>query len=174
MPTTIKSIWIEAEHWASGEWNPRDENSAVRVELSDGTAWVATFFTYQNIESLRLKKAATGECLSGKYFWATDLVLIDELTRARVEEVVAHMLAEQEFSSAFAPAGRADHTEDGSADGHRMTEPEADESLRASSLLGGRVVKRVVAHSPKSVMLEFTDGTRLFVNSGSSVELSIT
>ncbi len=94
-------IWIEAEQWAPGEWEPRDCNSDVIVSFENGTEWVATFFTYQNILSLTKKNQGTGEGLSGKYFWAIDMLLVDELTRERVEEVVADLIAVGDFERVF-------------------------------------------------------------------------
>src|SRR6185295_19098650 len=73
------SIWIEAEEWAPGEWNPFDANSDVLVSFEHGRTWVATFFSYKNIQSLVDKYRVTGESLSGKYFWASDLILVDEV-----------------------------------------------------------------------------------------------
>ena len=94
-------IWIEAEQWAAGEWIPADCNSDVIVSFEKGAEWVATFFTYQNISSLAKKNQSSGECLNGKYFWATDMILVDELTRERVEEVVIDLIANQEFERVF-------------------------------------------------------------------------
>ena len=95
------TIWIAAEHWAEGEWKPVDDNSDVIVTLKDGSRWFATFFSYANIGSLTQKNTQTGECLGGKYFWATDMILVDEVTRAGIEEVVSNLLAEGYFESVF-------------------------------------------------------------------------
>jgi hypothetical protein len=94
-------IRIEAEQWAPGEWEPMDCNSDVIVSFEKGAEWVATFFTYQNISKLAKQNQSTGECLNGKYFWATDMILVDELTRERVEQVVLHLIAVGEFESVF-------------------------------------------------------------------------
>lgn len=98
--SNVESIWIEAEEWEFG-WDPLDDNSDVKVVLSDGSSWVATFCTYRNIATLRSKNVETGECLGGVYFWATDLILIDELTRERIAAVVEDLIANGEFESAF-------------------------------------------------------------------------
>ena len=45
-------VWIEAEEWAPGEWDPIDCNSDVKVSFRHGSAWVATFFTYKNVMTL--------------------------------------------------------------------------------------------------------------------------
>jgi len=97
------TLWIEAEHWEPGSWNPSDGNSDVIVTFADGTRWVASFFSYANIASLTRKNQITGECLSGKYFWASDMLLVDEVSRPRIEEVVAHLVAEGKFEWIFTP-----------------------------------------------------------------------
>ena len=94
-------VWIEAEHWSAGQWLPRNANSDVVVTFADGRRWAATFFSYENINAMRLKNQETGECLGGRYFWATDLVLVDEVSRSRIEAVVADLLTSGEFQSAF-------------------------------------------------------------------------
>jgi hypothetical protein len=94
-------IWIEAEQWAPGEWEPSDCNSDVMVSFERDGEWVATFFTYKNLSTLVKKNESTGECLNGKYFWATDMILVDELSRERVEEVVSHLISEGEFENVF-------------------------------------------------------------------------
>lgn len=101
MNTQQYSIWIEAEEWAPGEWTPRDDNTDVIVTFEDGARWVATFFSYQNIVSLAEKNHQTGECLGGKYFVATDAILVDEVTRQRIKEVVVDLIRRREFERHF-------------------------------------------------------------------------
>ena len=95
------AIWIEAEQWAPGEWTPTDDNSDVIITFEDGKHWVATFYSYQNISSLTKKYQEQGDCLSGKYFVATDMILVDEVSRERIEEVVIDLLKENEFETYF-------------------------------------------------------------------------
>jgi hypothetical protein len=94
-------IWIEAEQWAPGEWNPVDCNSDVIISFEKGAEWVATFFSYANISTLVEKNRVNGECLGGKYFWASDMILVDEISRERIEEVVKHLIEAQEFECIF-------------------------------------------------------------------------
>lgn len=50
-----------------------------------------------------------------------------------------------------------------------------NEAERASEMLRGKVVARVIRNRPTEVLLEFTDGTRLFVDrAADALELSIT
>lgn len=49
------------------------------------------------------------------------------------------------------------------------------EAERATELLKGKVVAEVMRHRAKEVCIEFTDGTRLFVDhKPDNIELSIT
>lgn len=97
----VKRIWIEAEEWADGECTPDDDNTDVIVIDLSGKKWIASFFTYSNILSLAEKNKGTGECLGGAYFWASDVILIDEVTRSRIESVVLDLIERGEFESAF-------------------------------------------------------------------------
>jgi hypothetical protein len=95
------TIWIEAEEWAPGEWRPEDSNTDAIVTWEDGSRWVASFFSYKNIQTLTKKNKRTGECLSGAYFWSSDMILIDQVSRQRIEEVIDHLLNEGEFEVVF-------------------------------------------------------------------------
>ena len=99
----IKSIWIEAEEWASGEWTPANDNTDVIVTLEDKSKWGAWFFSYSNISSLVTKNKLIGECLSGKYFWASNMVLASEVSREQIEEIVKYLIIQKPlvFQSIF-------------------------------------------------------------------------
>ncbi len=108
------TLWIEAEEWAPGEWTPVDDNTDVIVTFADASRWVATFLSYANIQTLTEKNRRTGECLAGAYFWASDMILIDEVSRPRIEEVVQHLIQEGEFEAIFTylpPADPSDNDE---------------------------------------------------------------
>ena len=97
----IESIWIEAEELPPDEWNPLTGDTDVTVKLTDGTFWVASFFTYQRIRTIVADFKISGECLHGKYFWVSDMILVDEVSRERIEEVVKHLLSENVFQEVF-------------------------------------------------------------------------
>ena len=94
------SVWIEAEEWGD-PWDPRDEASDVLVTLPDGSRWIATFVAYDHVPTLVQRNRESGECLAGTYLWATDLVLVQEITRATIEAVVADLVRDGGFESAF-------------------------------------------------------------------------
>lgn len=98
MKYTVK---LETEFWEKYSWTPQDCNSNAWVKFENGERWVATFFTYKNILSLREKNQKTGECLNGKYFCATDMILIDEINQKLIETVIKEMIDRQEFETYF-------------------------------------------------------------------------
>lgn len=69
------------------------------VTFENGERWLGTFFSYRNILSLAKKNRQTDECLGAKYFVATDMILVDEGSRARIEGVVADLIKENEFKT---------------------------------------------------------------------------
>ena len=50
-----------------------------------------------------------------------------------------------------------------------------EEAERATELLAGKVLERVLRHRPGEILVQFTDGSRLLADvKGTSLELSIT
>lgn len=78
-----------------------DGNEDIFVKFTNGDQYVATLFTYKNIETLRQKNKKTGEELYGKYFWATDMILIDNLSMTTIKEVIDDLLKDNSFNSVF-------------------------------------------------------------------------
>lgn len=101
MQESRKHIWIEAEEWGDGEWDVEDANTDVMVVFSDRSKWIASFFTYKNIRTLREKNKQTGESMSGAYLWSSDMVLIDIASRERLEQVIDYLIQNNEFQSVF-------------------------------------------------------------------------
>lgn len=103
MNNQIKEIWIESENKGAiigGELETND-NSDVIVTFSDNSRAIASFFTYKNIEFLRHKNKETGECLNGKFFWASDMIIVDKINRQEVEEIINHLITEDDFFQIF-------------------------------------------------------------------------
>ncbi|GLX69350.1 hypothetical protein [Paenibacillus glycanilyticus] len=94
-------IWVEAEIWPVGSWDCKDNNSDVIVVFPDRSKWMASFFTYQNIDTLRQKNIQTGECMNGAYFWSSNMVLIDIISRERIEQLIDHLIEHDHFQSVF-------------------------------------------------------------------------
>jgi hypothetical protein len=103
MDTIIKAIWIGSEDKGPiiGGKLYTDDNSDVIVTFADGKRSVATFFTYENVRTLTEKNKRTGELLSGKYFWASDMILVDRIDRVTIEKVIDELIKEKHFHRVF-------------------------------------------------------------------------
>jgi len=101
MRCSDRHVWIEAESWPVGAWDINDANTDVIVVFPDRSKWGASFFTYQNIQTLRQKNIQTGECMKGAYFWSSDMVLIDFISRGRIEKIVDHLIESDNFQKIF-------------------------------------------------------------------------
>lgn len=94
-------VWIENENCTEKNHDVTRDNTDVIVKFEDGTRFYATFFTYENINWLREKNIKSGESLSGKYFWSSDLILVDVIDRSRIEEIIEHLIITGEFVEIF-------------------------------------------------------------------------
>jgi hypothetical protein len=84
-----RHIWLSRQ---LSEAEIHDTSVDVIVTLPDRTRWWGTFFTYKNIESLRQKDKETGECLSGTYLWAVNMIICEDVSRETIEKVVDDLL----------------------------------------------------------------------------------
>ena len=81
--------------------DPDNDNVDVQVTVPNGDNFSATFFTLQNIDTLMKQYKKTGECAKGLYFWASDILIVQELTEHTICETIDNLLAEEEFASVF-------------------------------------------------------------------------
>lgn len=92
----IKSIWYEFDN-CSDLLNEYDSNSDVIFELEDGSKWCATFFTYPNILTLSKKNEASGELCAGRYFCATNSILISTMSKDLIQQVICQLILQNEI-----------------------------------------------------------------------------
>ncbi len=101
MDSGIKKIYLSIEKAGSRSIDYENENTDVIVQFQNGDLFAAAFFTYKNLESLRVQHHVDGEFLNGKYFWADRMVFIENCYIETVWEVVSHLLEEGNFSRIF-------------------------------------------------------------------------
>ena len=94
-------LWLEAEEWPAGEWDPADSVTDAIVTLGDGSRWIAACCSFAHLATLRATCAETGENLGGRYLYASDLILVDDTRRETIEAVVRDLVARGELASAF-------------------------------------------------------------------------
>lgn len=95
------TLWIEAEEWPAGEWDPAVDATDAVATLDDGSRWIASFCPFAGLATLRERCAETGENLGGRYLWASDLILVESTRREELETVVRDLLGSGDLPSAF-------------------------------------------------------------------------
>lgn len=101
MPEGIEKIYLSIEKDSSDMFQYDSENTDVIVVMVGGEKYIAAFFTYKNIELLRQQNYQNGEFLQGKYFWAKNMVLIDNFDKHNILEVIEHLIEEGDFNDVF-------------------------------------------------------------------------
>jgi hypothetical protein len=79
----------------------RNGNVDVFVYFADGSKYAATFFTLENPRELFLKNHQTGECASGKYLWAANMIIVERIDDETIQTAVADLMTTGEFARAF-------------------------------------------------------------------------
>lgn len=100
MNDEVVDIYLSAESDEDGE-ACSDKGADVIVQFASGSTYAASFFTYDRIERIRTENYRTGVFLSGKYFWADKMVLIDFYNLENVQHVVQDLLDSGDFTVAF-------------------------------------------------------------------------
>ena len=83
------------------EINPENDNVDVNVTLENGIRYFGTFFTLSNIQQILEDYRLSGECANGKYFWATDMCIIEKIDIETMYECVQDMLDDGCFKNIF-------------------------------------------------------------------------
>jgi hypothetical protein len=101
MELIIKSIHITAQDAGNGRFDPKNGNTDVIISLEDGTKPLASFFSYENINSLRRQHQFNGDFSNGSYFWNKNMILVEECSLQTIESVVNDIIEEGNFPEAF-------------------------------------------------------------------------
>lgn len=81
-----------------------DDNVDVVIRLPQGEVRTSTFFTMKNIEAIIARYRASGECLSGRFFWSKDMVIVEDLRMETILEIVHELVRSGEYRHAFGSA----------------------------------------------------------------------
>ena len=73
--------------------NPNDDNVDVKVTFSNRESFSAVFFTIQNIDTLNEALQKTDECTDGLYFWASDMVIVQQISEKIICATIDKLLA---------------------------------------------------------------------------------
>ena len=97
----IKNIHLSIEKLGLSTVDYLNDNTDVIVELIGGDIYVASFFTYKYIETIRQKNKEEGLLLNGRYFWAEGMVIVEDCSARTIRSVVLHLISEGDFKDVF-------------------------------------------------------------------------
>ncbi|MEV7076273.1 hypothetical protein [Streptomyces sp. NPDC093990] len=83
---------------SAGEDLESVDNVDVFVDLRDGCRWRATIITVDQVEILMKRWAASGEALTGRYFWCTDGLIVRDAGISNMTQVLAGLIQNGEFA----------------------------------------------------------------------------
>ena len=73
----------------------------VVVYLTTEEKYVASFFTYEDIETIRKENQLNGTSLGGLYFWHKNMIIVEDSSEQTIKMVIEGMLEEGDFFEAF-------------------------------------------------------------------------
>lgn len=73
----------------------------VEVTGPGGRTWVGTVATLPMIDAVMESYRQSGECLSGTYFWVSDLLLVNDNTEAAAFESIFSLVTTGEIDDCF-------------------------------------------------------------------------
>ena len=84
------------------EFDHHDDSIDVIVEMENGRVFSATYFTLKNIDTIFRRNNSSGECNHGQYFWASNMIIVESLTKEVVSESISDLVETGEFYNVFA------------------------------------------------------------------------
>ena len=81
--------------------NPEDDNVDVAVQFENGQRYIASFFTLKNVQTILSRHKSSGESAYGKYFWASDAIIVERLDLETIRTTIADLLDRDHFEQAF-------------------------------------------------------------------------
>lgn len=101
MKKKVLRIYLSSESEIQKKQNHNDLHTDVIIELTSGEKYVASFFTYKNMETLKSIHQQKGDFLYGKYFWVKGMLMVENCNRENIELVVNDLLDEGDFDRVF-------------------------------------------------------------------------
>ena len=101
MNLTITEVFLSSEFRPEQGMSSVGSSTDVIVQLSSGEKYIASFFTFKYLTTIREQNLGTGNFMDGKYFWAKNMLLIDECSERNVRLVINHLLVEGNFENVF-------------------------------------------------------------------------
>lgn len=101
MSVAIAKVFLTSEFQPETQLDYNNSNTDVIVQMDSGEKYIASFLTYENLESLRKENLGSGLFLKGKYFWTQNMLMIDNCSKESIQTVVNYLLDNGDFTEVF-------------------------------------------------------------------------
>ena len=86
---------------SDGPWDTTNDNIDIQVRMRNGRVYVATMFTVSNLTELLARYEQSGECASGTYVWAVEMIVMKDLTEQSILKTIDDMVETREIDAAM-------------------------------------------------------------------------
>ncbi|WP_214325210.1 hypothetical protein [Nonomuraea sediminis] len=97
-------------------WEGYEPNTAYEADATitfrDGSRRYATFMTLDAVQRNMDKDARTGECLGGKYFWWSDLIIVRDAGFEGMAAAIRDLISSGDIEEACGPLDPIDDGEE--------------------------------------------------------------
>lgn len=101
MNSTIEKISLTAKALDNKLLDYENLNTDVIVRFDNGDEYVATFFSFKNLEGMIEEHKQSNEYFSEAYYKVLDAVLVNDFNNAKLHSVIEHMIVEGDFQVVF-------------------------------------------------------------------------
>jgi len=78
----------------------------VFVKLDNGQQYVGSFYTLGKVMQMKESGQQSGDFCKGKYFWTSNMIIVDEINDVVINETIKNLLENDGFYTAFFPANQ--------------------------------------------------------------------
>lgn len=102
MKKQIRKIYLSIEkEFGPKDINFDDDHTDVIIEMQDGNHYVASFFTFKNLDTIRNRIRNNPNFLDGKFFWVDHMIFIRDIRIETIREVIQFLMEEGDFDKVF-------------------------------------------------------------------------
>jgi hypothetical protein len=101
MCAKIQEVYLSSDYQSTLFVPPQTDSTDVIVHLQNGEKYIASFFTYAFFSQWKLNQKDAKEELYGKYFWAPNMLVVDDCKKENIIKIVQHLIDEGDFRFVF-------------------------------------------------------------------------
>lgn len=101
MVSKIKEVYLSADYEKTALTSSKTDSTDVIIQMENGDKHVASFFTYDFISEWKLKEKNSDENFHGKFFWAPNMIIVDNCRKDNIINIVQHLIDEGDFKEVF-------------------------------------------------------------------------